>query len=437
MSSTRKEPKSDRFPLLDVPELAICLKNCNLSVNEDDLLRPTPIFIQFLMQQILEVFLLISPQQLKAQISQESEEFEETLGLVALQRTLYQFFQDCGIYDFVLTDLTKPDPYRIRRLMSGVVNFARFREEHLDDNYQILQENNLKFERFDTLSKENTNLNSDIERLEHKNDDLKGKLDEMNEHNLEAEAKLKELKKVQESLTNEHFNYKSEKLRLIQSLEDHNYLLLESKKDLDRLKSYLVESPEIINKIISDMQNSLKLDQDTLTELETRSRKLSISIESIQLISLDLKSCLKLIQELSTEISKLNAQELKAIQFKESYEGKNLKLNEIERKIQLLNRQLKNINDKFKRTNEQKANKKEEFNTKMEELNQQNNKISNELSINETEMASKRLHIKEMSQKIASLESDYKKEYDAITLEIKRLNNHIKNYLDQIEDKIS
>lgn len=38
----------------------------------------------------------------------------------------------CGVNDFIMTDYTKPDPKRLRKQLSAIVNFAKFKEERLD-----------------------------------------------------------------------------------------------------------------------------------------------------------------------------------------------------------------------------------------------------------------------------------------------------------------
>lgn len=35
----------------------------------------------------------------------------------------------CGVYDFSFRDLFSPDPKRVRRHLSALINFAKFREE--------------------------------------------------------------------------------------------------------------------------------------------------------------------------------------------------------------------------------------------------------------------------------------------------------------------
>jgi hypothetical protein len=37
----------------------------------------------------------------------------------------------CGVHDFSIKDLLTPDPKRVKRHLSAIVNFAKFREERL------------------------------------------------------------------------------------------------------------------------------------------------------------------------------------------------------------------------------------------------------------------------------------------------------------------
>ena len=36
-----------------------------------------------------------------------------------------------GIHDFSIRDLIKPDPLRVKNILSAIINFAKFREEQL------------------------------------------------------------------------------------------------------------------------------------------------------------------------------------------------------------------------------------------------------------------------------------------------------------------
>jgi hypothetical protein len=44
-----------------------------------------------------------------------------------------QLMQTIGIHDFSMTDVQKPEPLRLKRILSALINFARFREARIGD----------------------------------------------------------------------------------------------------------------------------------------------------------------------------------------------------------------------------------------------------------------------------------------------------------------
>ena len=48
--------------------------------------------------------------------------------------------RDIGISDFSSRDMSKPEPDRVRRIISALINFAKFKQEREVDFIQSLQE---------------------------------------------------------------------------------------------------------------------------------------------------------------------------------------------------------------------------------------------------------------------------------------------------------
>ncbi|CCH44943.1 putative kinetochore protein nuf-2 [Wickerhamomyces ciferrii] len=451
-SVRRQEIKTnDRFPSLDNHEIKLCLEQCDIFVTQDELDKPTSMFLQGLFQQFIEKYLGLSPIKIRQRQNSllkndintddyytidDEEQFNESLSLLSLSSLSFKFLQDCGVYDFTLNDLIKPDQKRVQRFLSAIINFARFRDEHLIDNEEIKYENNLKFDKFQRNLEENQNLKERIQILEKQNHG-DGYLEELNSKQLLFEQELKNLRIIQENLSNEHLDYKLEKARLIKQLEDHNYLLLESKTQYEKMKNYIIESPDILTKILQDMNNSLNNDQQVLNDLELRSRKLGITIESFNIIKYDLTNCFKIIDELKIELNKeiKNKKNLNLI--KEQIEESNLKFNDFNRKIQLIQRQIKSSEEKFNKTKNIRDDKYKEFDKKIDDYNDIYSKLITEKQINDQNLSSKQNYINSIEKKIYNLENSFKKEYDDTNLEIEKLNSHLKLYLNQIDEKIN
>lgn len=64
--------------------------------------------------------------------------------------------------DFCLRDIIKPEPPRLRKILSGVINFAKFREE--------------KFQLFEHLAKRSDEVQDAFVKQHHRNEDLLDKI---------------------------------------------------------------------------------------------------------------------------------------------------------------------------------------------------------------------------------------------------------------------
>ena len=54
-----------------------------------------------------------------------------TLALILSPFCLFTTQKVCGVHDFTMKDILTPDPKRVRRHLSAIINFAKFREERL------------------------------------------------------------------------------------------------------------------------------------------------------------------------------------------------------------------------------------------------------------------------------------------------------------------
>ncbi|SMN22901.1 similar to Saccharomyces cerevisiae YOL069W NUF2 Component of the evolutionarily conserved kinetochore-associated Ndc80 complex (Ndc80p-Nuf2p-Spc24p-Spc25p) [Maudiozyma saulgeensis] len=293
----------DVFPLLDVPEIVMCLESCDFTLaTEDEISKPTSAYIMSLYEQIIKGFTgSLSDTTLndttKRMVDEETRLLAPTLRIITLNRTCYRFFKDIGVNDFGMMDLKKPVFERVRRLLSAVVNYARFREERMFDckrfiatmemllnrlrskfdDYNLLkqQTNDIQDLIGDYLQRVGININ-DLEGVEFEN-----KIDEeynkLEEHNKDLESELKKLTSLQETFSIDYNNYRIEKQNLLKGLESVGYRLIE----LDSKRDKLQKGVDIdMDRLIAEI-NTLKKDIETKMseqqELEKKQNNLQIS----------------------------------------------------------------------------------------------------------------------------------------------------------------
>ena len=420
----------DLFPLLDFKEISICLQSCDFIANEELVSRPTSQYIKTLLEQLLDSFMGLSADNIngmvrnvnkndlsmtKTQDAQMEEEPENggsqiedddditsSVRLILLHRGAYEFFLICGVNDFTLMDIMRPEPQRIRRILSAVVNYARFREENSVECEKLVSISEGNLEQLKVVQNENSRLSNKINDLKYKIEanetdegNKKATLKQITTYNSKLENELKKLKKNQEILTLEHSKYKDEKRRLIEKLEDHNYLIMESNKELDKLKSYLLSNPEILTKIIEDLKTNLSEYQTNLADLESKNKNMTISIESFQLVEQELKNLFRILEEVLNDLTKEETSLDKLNKYQEFKEQQNLTLNDSNRQIQQVTRQLNNTEEKIKRLRHQSSERSEASKQKLISLKDGYDTLVKERKVKEQELNKKKDFISE------------------------------------------
>ncbi|CUM51588.1 unnamed protein product [Debaryomyces tyrocola] len=461
----------DLFPLLDFKEISICLQSCDFIANEELVSRPTSQYIKTLLEQFLDSFMGLSADNINgmvrnvnrndlsmtktqdAQMEEEPENGESriedddditsSVRLILLHRGAYEFFLICGVNDFTLMDIMRPEPQRIRRILSAVVNYARFREENSVECEKLVSISEGNLEKLKGVQNENSRLSNQINDLKYKIEanetdegNKKATLKQINTYNSKLENELKKLKKNQEILTLEHSKYKDEKRRLIEKLEDHNYLIMESNKELDKLKSYLLSNPEIVTKIIEDLKTNLSEYQINLADLESKNKNMTISIESFQLVEQELKNLFRILEEVLNDLTKEETSLDKLNKYQEFKEQQNLTLNDLNRQIQQVTRQLNNTEEKIKRLRHQSSERSEASKQKLISLKDGYDTLVKERKVKEQELNKKKDFISELETKMNGERSNFQIELRNAELAVAKLNSHVKLYLTEMNKKV-
>lgn len=490
--------QEDRFPMLDSKEISICLQSCEfVGATEELVSRPTGHFMRSLTEQLLDTFMGVSQEVMQNKVSIVSRrsgsnkgssngtnigsngsngsngsgngngidlnnlmngtspvangggvdvnptitpEFEDTvssLGLVTLFQHACEFYQMCGINDFTLMDIMKPEAPRIRRILSAVVNFARFREENSIDCEELVNVSENNLDRVKQIEAHNTEVSNNINDLQNQlSAKDKPNIQQINSYNVKLETELKRLKKIQELLTLEHSDYKQEKTRLIEKLEDHNYLIVESTKELDNLKNYNQFDTSLIQKVIEDLKTNLTSYNETLANLELKNRNIGITIESFQIIEQELKNLFRILEEILGDINKEDELSDKLLKFQEFLDQQKLESNDLNRQIQQIKRQLVNLDEKIKKLRLQSQERNENSKQKLSELKESYNKLVEERTVKESELDKRKELINDLEMQMNNKRMMFQNEIRNSELAVARLNSHLKLYLTEMNKKI-
>lgn len=437
----------DVFPLLELSELVACLQSCDFSLaTEENISRPTSEYVITLYKQIIDSFMGISPDSLLstdnafdthgATDQQQGTVYGETVKVLALNKICFKFFQDIGVSDFNMMDLYKPDFTRTRRLLSAVVNYARFREERMFDcdkfmskTEYLLNQLRLKFDDYNYMKQQITGQEQEL--------DLKAgeTVESVTEENRHLEQQIVKLRDLQESLNIDYDSYKTSKQAFLQILEKLGYELIELEFERNKLEKHSKTDLEELNGNIKRLSELLTSQRESLNTLEEKQRKLRTSLFTFQELTKEFYDILQLI---STDLQESHLREAGLLDMRHQLlqtenklqnvlsEGIMVKMNILESQLDTHRKKLASLEEEMKST--EKNNKE----TLLSLQKQYTEEIMPNLQAAEEKVEKEYLTdvIHGYEQQMNDLKIEFQKEADAIDLEYSVLSAHINRYMD-------
>lgn len=271
------------FPVLKVAGIAQCLHDIGISVSEDELLNPEKNIdqIKFIFEQLAELCTGITREEM-AQPAFSGlnslnypELHDDSVPRLNSYRACGKMMELCGIQDFTIKDFIVPTAKRVRRQLSGIINFAKFRgekqnilsdlsgvrEDLLNKQFAKTQANETLNNRLALLREQTAEESKVITLLEGRCNEIENEITVYNER----QAVIRE-----ESGESKTLNYKLKDTLAATALQLEELQALKKK-----LAGQVVNSPERFRKQIIDVGQSLQAEQKDAKAAE---RKVSTEV---------------------------------------------------------------------------------------------------------------------------------------------------------------
>jgi kinetochore protein Nuf2 len=185
-----------------------------------------------------------------------------------------------GVKDFSMIDLIKPESKRLRRHISAVINFAKFREERLVHGVELTQE-------VDALAAKKQQAEDENERLVN---ELRAAT-AVREQEAPEESRLKGENEGLATTVQEAFNQQTavheDSLRLKQELEqvkdqlaETKYKVLNAKEELEQLRAQIVPDPKKLKQELQALQEAVAHEKENVRQVEASGCEASRQLEA-------------------------------------------------------------------------------------------------------------------------------------------------------------
>lgn len=300
------------FPKMTTSDILSCLAELGCQVSKEQLLHPEEHkdTIKALLEYLAQICLGITADDLTQpafaglQAIHYPELHEDSIAKLNSLRSIMKMMEICDISDFSLRDLMAPDAKRLNRQLSGIMNFAKFREERL----LLLNELNVSREdlvnNVQAVREKNDQLNSRLSLLRQQTQQEEQAIVSLEEDCADLEATISSLQSQQTSYENELGALQDEYL----SLKEQVARAEEERDDLrsvhSRLSSQIVTSPEKFRRQILEIGQSLQHEQRDTKAAEKKVRELTAWLANIDQAQGEVNSALEAINEVRNEVER-------------------------------------------------------------------------------------------------------------------------------------
>lgn len=272
---------------------------------------------------------------------------------------------------FGMKDLTSPASKRLGRQLSGVINFAKFREDRLQFQRELESERNSYLEKRNSLQTKHDALTKRLNALREQSVSETATIQRIEGECLEISNKINDLNSKQTRIRDESNRLKAQSNELKEEVARRSNLLEELTSQQSHLKSQIVNSPEKFRKQIIDVGQGLRTEQNDIKAAEKKIRDLMTWISNLDDAQNEVNAALDAVGDLRNEVEKEKMLALENDQIVQNLQLKRQAMNELDYNYHHLERQVARTEEKAQLTKRQAKARESEEQKAIEELHQQ------------------------------------------------------------------
>jgi kinetochore protein Nuf2 len=327
----------------------------------------------------------------------------EARNLLGFYGSLRKLLYECGIKDFSFQDLYKPTHDRLVKIFSYIINFVRFRESQtavIDEHFNKAERTKVRIE---TLYMENQDMEARLEEMKRNRKAMEAHIAEKMRRNEELKKRLLELRQSQEKVTRRFENVKAKKSEMTAILEDKTAATIALRQESAKLRPYVLQSPAALQASLTELTNELNAEKAQIDAMDRRARALQTSTDTFSIVTSDVASCIKLLEDISAELAKEEEESIRISKQRDALGDKSNNVREVERTESLLQRQLSKWMERTEKLRENSREKALSAKERMEELRAVHRQLTEERAEKGREMEKRRVRIEQTEKKVCFL----------------------------------
>ncbi|MBW0527486.1 hypothetical protein O181_067201 [Austropuccinia psidii MF-1] len=347
------------FPIFPSAEIVEAIKNFGYpsDLTVEDINKPVATKVANLYEWLLFYLTSITREDIRNAAKepllnvQHPNVYEHRVVAGTFKDCLDQIMRCASIYDFSDRDLTSPSPERLRRILSGIVNFVLFENEQAEVTLRPLEASleDLQAQRSQLLDRE-AELIEQISLLKQQQEDEELAAAELIPQIEALRATILDCKETEGPLDQRRTELHEARKSIAEQNRTAVTELQRLEAEIGRLSTRAARSPEKVRSAIDSLQRTLSSELASITLLEQNSRTLEQKIAANDKYEKDLAVCIKLADEWEAEMSRGEEVSKTLGALSDEYETRLPELQEVEKKTTQAQRRTELLADQLERT---------------------------------------------------------------------------------------
>ncbi|KAG2444243.1 hypothetical protein HXX76_001000 [Chlamydomonas incerta] len=348
------------FPTnLSTEEIQQCLADLQIYLDVSQLTKPSYEGVRPYFEQAVIALAGVSREELMQpkfsalSVFEFPELHDESIPTTNFFRHLTRLMLICGVKDFNLNDLFKPDPARLRRNLCALINFAKFRDEKvaLVDELEAGLAANVAAEA--EAAAEYDKNTAELRRLQELRAARQAEVGAIEAEAAGTAAANAQLNKAQAALQNEVRTLKSAINSLTDAAAEAKISLGGLHAEAEQLQDQIVQSPDKHRLAIADLVAATEQQRTYYAALCSASNDHDRKLEVMAKFERELQRCIKLQEELEGVVARKKDVSAAAKDTREAIAGEERRYGELASAGLTSRRQAASLQDKLGRIEQQ------------------------------------------------------------------------------------
>jgi kinetochore protein Nuf2 len=367
------------FPIMKTEEICKCLTELNIHINMEELQNPEKNInaCHHMYELLVEVCTSLTRDDISQpafsglQNIQYPDLHEHSIPKINLMRACAKMMDLCEIKGFTIKDFISPTAKRLRQHLSGIINFAKFREERLLLLADLGSQRQILLDHANSSKDNNFVLNNRLSLLREQTSEEGAQISKLEAECREMDASISMMNALQNSIKEESASLTALNKDLKERIAQASVQFEDSTVLHKKLAVQIVSSPEKFRKLIVEVGQNLQLEQKDAKHAERKVRDLSAWLTNVEEAHVEVLAALDSVNEVRAEVERQKGVILDLDAKKQGTQSKRVEMSEVDQNLSQVRRHVSRAEDKLSHLRKQSTQKGDEAQRAVEDLHQQ------------------------------------------------------------------